>query len=81
MTKKSRRAREKHHSRSTTGKQEGYSEPIKSVTAEPQSSAKISPDKQSPAYHYQYLKPELRRIGILAGAIIIVLIVLSIVLG
>jgi len=80
MPKKSRRAKEKRHSRSTTGKQEGYSEPIKSVTAEPQSSVKISPDQQSLAYRYQYLKPELRRIGIIAVAIIIILIVLSIVL-
>ena len=80
MPKKSRRVKQKRRSRLTTEKQQRYSGPIKPVTTEPQSSAKISPEKQSLAYHYQYLMPELRRIGILAGAIIIVLIVLSLVL-
>jgi len=80
MPKKSRRSKEKHRSRLTTEKQKRYSEPIKPVTAELQSSAKISPEKHSLAYRYQYLMPELRRIGILAGVIIIVLIVLSFVL-
>ena len=36
---------------------------------------------QSQNNHYQYLMPELRRIGILAGAIVLILVVLSFILG
>jgi hypothetical protein len=36
---------------------------------------------QSQSNHYQYLMPELRRIGILAGAIVLILIILSFILG
>lgn len=36
---------------------------------------------QSNNTHYQYLRHELRQIGILAGAIILILVVLSFILG
>lgn len=38
-------------------------------------------NSQSQNSQYQYLIPELRRIGILAGAIVLILIILSFILG
>ncbi len=82
MPKKSRRAKAKHRARSAQETQRKYSQPLKPVTAQLQLAGKVSPPEvKDPAKHYQYLMPELRRIGILAGAIILVLVVLSFVLG
>lgn len=39
------------------------------------------PKTKSNNTHYQYLRHELRQIGILAGAIILILLVLSFILG
>jgi hypothetical protein len=51
-----------------------------------QSPSRVSPKAQAPrvqdlASHYQYVLPDVKRIGIIAGAIILVLIILSFVLG
>ena len=51
-----------------------------------QSPARVSPKAQAPkaqdlTSRYQYVLPEVKRIGIIAGAIILVLIILSFVLG
>jgi hypothetical protein len=81
MPKKSRRAKAKHRARVVREVRREYSQPPKPVRAESQLSAKISPEPQSLTNRYQYLMPELRRIGILAGAIIMALIILSLVLG
>jgi hypothetical protein len=81
MPKKSRRAKAKHRARLNGEVQIKYSQPLKPVTAGPQLSAKISPEPQGLTNRYQYLMPELRRIGILAGVIIVALIILSVILG
>jgi hypothetical protein len=51
-----------------------------------QSPTRVSPKAQAPRVqnlttHYQYVLPEVKRIGIIAGAIIVVLIILSFILG
>ncbi len=81
MPKKSRRAKAKHRAKLAQETQRKYSQPLKPVTAQLQLASKVSPEVKDPAKYYQYLMPELRRIGILAGAIILVLVVLSFVLG
>jgi hypothetical protein len=46
-----------------------------------QSPTRVSPKAQDFTSRYQYVLPEIKRIGIIAGAIILVLIILSFVLG
>jgi hypothetical protein len=46
-----------------------------------QSPARVSPKAQDLTSRYQYVLPDVKRIGIIAGAIILVLIILSFVLG
>ena len=77
MPKKTRRTKQKHNIRQAKEIQRKYSRPAITVTTEPQLSAKVSSETQRPLNDYQYLNPELRRIGILAGVIIIILIALS----
>jgi hypothetical protein len=81
MPKKSRRAKAKHRAKLAQETQRKYSQSLKPVTAQLQLAGKVSPEVKDPTKYYQYLMPELRRIGILAGAIILVLIVLSFILG
>jgi len=81
MPKKSRRAKAKHRAKLAQETQRKYSQSLKPVTAQLQLAGKVSPEIKDPTKHYQYLMPELRRIGILAGAIILVLVVLSFILG
>jgi uncharacterized phage infection (PIP) family protein YhgE len=56
------------------------------VSTKLQSPTRVSPKAQAPkaqdlTSRYQYVIPEVKRIGIIAGAIIVVLIILSFVLG
>jgi len=86
MAKKSRRAKAKHRARVAKAVQEGRLQPLKPLPAEVQSPARVSSKVQAPkvqdlASRYQYVMPEVKRIGIIAGAIIVVLIILSFVLG
>jgi hypothetical protein len=81
MPKKSRRAKAKRRAKSAQEPQRKYSQPLKPAPAQPQLAGKVLPEVKGPTNRYQYLMPELRRIGILAGAIILVLVVLSFVLG
>ena len=81
MAKKPRRAKAKQRARAAREKQKRYPQSLKSVTTKPQSSAGVSPEAEGLITRDRYLMPELRRIGILAGAIIVVLIILSFVLG
>ncbi len=81
MPKKSRRAKAKHRARSAQKTQRKYSQPLKPVPAQVQLAGKVPPEVKDSTNRYQYLMPELRRIGILAGAIILILVVLSFVLG
>ncbi len=77
MPKKTRRTKQKQSIRQAKEIQRKYSRPAITVITEPQLSAKVSSEIQRPLNDYQYLTPELRRIGILAGVIIIILVALS----
>jgi hypothetical protein len=86
MAKKSRRAKAKHRARMEKAAQEGRLQQPRPLSAEVQSPTRVSPKVQSSkaqdlTSRYQYVMPEIKRIGIIAGAIIVVLIILSFVLG
>jgi len=81
MPKKSRRAKAKHRTRVAKVAQEGRSQQLGPPLAEVPSPARVSPKAPDLTSRYQYVMPEIKRIGIIAGAIILVLIILSFVLG
>ena len=81
MPKKSRRAKAKHRTRAAKAAQEERSQPLGPLPAELQSPTRVSPKAQDFTSRYQYVMPEIKRIGIIAGAMILVLIILSFVLG
>jgi hypothetical protein len=81
MPKKSRRAKAKHRARAAKAAQEERSQKLEPLPAEVQSPARVSPKAPDLTSRYQYVMPEIKRIGIIAGAIILVLIILSFVLG
>lgn len=81
MPKKSRRAKAKHRTRAAKVAQEGRSQQTGPLPAELQSSARVTPKAQDLTSRYQYVMPEVKRIGIIAGAIILVLIILSFILA
>ena len=81
MAKKSRRAKAKHRARVAKAAQEGRSQQPGPLPAEIQSPTTTSPKVQDLTGRYQYVMPEIKRIGIIAGAIILVIIILSFVLG
>jgi hypothetical protein len=81
MSKKSRRSRGKRRARPvepTKGEQYRSPEP---TIASYQSSTPKSSEARSSIGRYWYILPELRRIGIIAGSILLLLIVLSFVFG
>jgi hypothetical protein len=83
MPKKSRRAKAKQRTRvakAAQAVQEGRSQQPGPLPAEVQSPTRVSPKAQDLTSRYQYVMPEIKRIGIIAGAIILVLIILSFVL-
>lgn len=86
MPKKSRHTKAKHRARVVKQAQEGRSQQLGPLPAEVPSptrvSAKVQPSKgQDLTSRYRYVIPEIKRIGIIAGAMIVVLIILSFVLG
>jgi hypothetical protein len=96
MAKKSRRAKAKHRARVEKAAQARRLQQPAPVSAEVQSPTPVSPTVHAPkaqapkvqsskvqdlASRYQYVIPEVKRIGIIAGAIIVVLIILAFVLG
>jgi hypothetical protein len=86
MARKSRRAKAKHRARVVKQAQEGRSQQLSPLPAEVPSPTRVSPKVQPSKVQdltsrYQYVIPEVKRIGIIAGAIIVVLIILSFVLG
>jgi hypothetical protein len=86
MAKKSRRAKAKQRARLEKAAQERRSQQLTPMPAGVQSPTRVSPKVQAPkaqdlTSRYQYVIPEIKRIGIIAGAIILVLIILSFVLG
>jgi hypothetical protein len=85
MAKKSRRAKAKHRARVARATQEGSSQQLKPLPAEVQPLTRVSPKTQASKVQdltsrYQYVMPEVKRIGIIAGAIILAIIILSLVL-
>ena len=81
MPKKSRRAKAKHRAAVAKAVQERQSQQPRALSAEIQSAPRESPKAQDLARRYQHVIPEVKRIGIIAGSIIVVLIILSFVLG
>jgi len=80
MTKKSRRTKSKHRVAATKAAGRPSQQPRPQPTAL-QSPARIPPTAQDSPGRYEYVISEVKRIGIIAGAIILVLIILSFVLG
>jgi hypothetical protein len=89
MAKKSRRAKAKHRARMAQAAQvaqEGHPQQLRPLPADVQSPTQVSPKVQASKVQdltsrYQYVLPEVKRVGIIAGAIILVLIILSFILG
>ncbi len=80
MSKKSRRTKAKQRARVTKPIQPLHPQQLKPVAAKPQSPVRVSREAQDSVSRYQYVMPEVKRIGILAGSMILILIVLSFVL-
>ena len=81
MPKKSRRAKAKHRAAVARAIQDRQPQQPMPVSAEIQSTPRVPPKSQDLAGRYQYVIPEVKRIGIIAGLIIVILIILSFVLG
>jgi len=81
MPKKSRRAKAKHRAAVAKAVQERQSQQSGPPSTEIQSAPRVSPKVQDLASRYQYVMPEVKRIGIIAGSMILILIILSFVLG
>ena len=81
MPKKSRRAKAKQRTRVAKAAREVRSQKLGPLPAEVQSPTRVSPKAPDLTSRYQYVMPEIKRIGIIAGAIILVIIILSFVLG
>jgi hypothetical protein len=81
MAKKSRRAKDRQRARAGKAVRERRPQQRRSMPAGLQSPAKVSPKAQDFTTHYSYVMPEIKRIGIIAGPIILTIIILSFVLG
>ena len=81
MPKKSRRAKAKHRAAVARAVQERQPQQSEPLAAKIQAAPQVSPKAHDLASRYQYVVPEVKRIGIIAGSIIVVLIILSFVLG
>ena len=77
MAKKTRRAKAKQRARVAKVAREGRLQQPGPPPAEQQSVTRVSPKVQDFASRYQYVMPEVKRIGIIAGAIILILVILS----
>lgn len=86
MPKKSRRAKAKRRAAVAQAVQEGRLPQSRVVSAQAQPPTRISTSVpaqkvEDPTGRYQYVISEIKRIGIIAGSIIVVLIILSFILG
>jgi hypothetical protein len=81
MPRKSRRAKAKHRAAVARAVQERQPQQPGPVPAEIQTAPRLPPKAQDLSGRYQYVMPEVKRIGIIAGSIIVILIILSFVLG
>jgi len=77
MAKKSRRARAKHRARPVKAAQERHLQQLRPLPDELQSPIQVPSKAQDLNSRYEYVIPEVKRIGIIAGAIILVLIILA----
>jgi len=84
VTKKSRRSRAKYSSTHKTIKS-GVQKPVVTSGSTAATKAPVStgsvPSSSIQTDRYKYIGPELRRIGIIAGSLIVVIIILAFVLG
>ena len=80
MSKKSRRAKAKHRAKSAKPIQVVHPQQLKPAAVKPQSPARVFREAQDTVERYQYIMPEVKSIGILAGSMILILIILSFVL-
>ena len=86
MSKKSSRGKSKHRARATKTVEGRHLEQPKPVTpelvaAKSQAPASIARKSQRPVVDYGYVIRDVRYIGILAGSLIVILIILSFILG
>ena len=81
MPKKSRRAKAKHRAAVARATQDRQPQQPVPVSTEIQSTPRVPPKAQDLTGRYQYVIPEVKLIGIIAGSIIVILIILSFVLG
>lgn len=82
MSKKSHRSKAKHRAKLAKVARERNSQQVVSTVAEAGALVrKKVPEERVLVNRYQYVMPELRRIGILGGSVILILIVLSFILG
>ncbi len=82
MPKKSQRSKAKHRAKSARIARERSSQQVVATVAESGALArKKVPEGQVFVDRYQHVMPELRRIGILGGLMILTLIVVSFILG
>jgi len=89
MSKKSRRSRSKYQAKTTRVSEGGHSQQpnlvtqdtIKSVAAESKMPTGTTARSQYPVANYSYVTRDIRYIGILAGSMIVILIILSFILG
>lgn len=84
MAKKSRRARAKHRAGGKLAKRGTVENvPAAKLILEPRAAAPSVSSSPSIATmsRYQYVIPELKRIGIIAGALFLILIILTFILG
>ena len=81
MTKKPKSGKSKHRVKAARPAVARSLQQPRPVPTELQSPARVSSTAQDSPSRYEYVMPEVKRIGIIAGAIILVLIILSFVLG
>jgi hypothetical protein len=81
MAKKSRRAKAKHRARVAKAVEEQRLQQPGPMPTKVQSASRVPLKAQDLNSRYEYVIPEVKRIGIIAGAIILVLIILAFVLG
>jgi hypothetical protein len=77
MPKKSRHAKAKRRARVAKAAQEERLQQLRPMSGELGPSTRVSPKVPDLTTRYQYVMPEIKRIGIMAGAIIVVLVILS----
>jgi hypothetical protein len=77
MPKKSRRSKAKRRAKVAQVVGEGRAQQSEPLPVESESSTRVSTKAQDFTSRYQYVMPEIKRIGIIAGAIILFLIIIS----